>query len=106
MRQIGIGQDDFVDLFAVHNVRQFGLGPEGDAVRVVRPGERGWVDPIVDSRYLRRGERDDSGRDIMSKDHIVVVEVTSTGTHYHDSSHIAILDSGGIVRPEALVLSA
>jgi hypothetical protein len=45
-----LGEHDLVDSLAPDELRQGLLDDDRDSIGVQRPGERGWVDPVVDPR--------------------------------------------------------
>ena len=56
---------------------EFGFRKDGDAKRVVRPGEFGRVEPAFDVGDLRGGEGDDFDLRVVPVDEVEVVEVAS-----------------------------
>ena len=87
VRQVGIGEDDLVHSLALDQVGELVLGPDRDAVRVLRPGERGRVAAVVDAGDLSRREGDDLGARLLAEDRVEVMEVAASRSHDDDLAH-------------------
>jgi len=85
VRQVGVGEDHGVHPLTRDERLQTGLVDDRDAVRIVRPGERGRVGAAVDVGNLRRGERDDLGVGVVAVQDVEVVEVASRSTQDEDA---------------------
>ena len=85
--EVGVAEDDLVDVVPVDELRQLLLGPNRYPVRVPPSGERGRIDAIGDSGDLRRREGDDVGVRVVAEGDIEVVEVPPAGSHDDDLAH-------------------
>jgi hypothetical protein len=86
--EIGVGEDDLVDVVRADELRQLVLRTDRDPLGIPRPGERRRVGPLVDPRDLRRGERDDLRVGVVAERDVEVVEVASAGSHDDDLAHL------------------
>ena len=75
---VGIGEDDLVDLLVVDEIAELLLGVDRDPVRIAPPGERRQVGPTGDAGDLGRGEGDDLDLGIVAVNDIEVVEVAAS----------------------------
>ena len=91
VREVRVGEHDLVDLFAADQLRQLLLGPDRNAVRVQRPGERGRVEAVGDPGDLGRREGDDADIGVLAEGEVEVVEVAPSGTHDDDPAHRMLL---------------
>jgi hypothetical protein len=80
MREIRVGEDDFVDVLAGDQVGQLLLRHDGDAVGIQRPGQRRRVRAPFDAGNLSGGEGHDLRRLVAAEHGVEVVEVAPSGS--------------------------
>ena len=95
VRDVRVGEDDFVHVLAAHEVGQLLLGQDRDPVRIARAGQRGRVDAALDVRDLRRREGDHLDVVAPAEGDVEVVEVAAgcAGDDDPASSGYLLLDS-------------
>ena len=79
MRQIRVGENDFVDVLASDEVGQLCLRDDGNAVGIKRAGKRCRVRAVVDAGNLSGGEGHNLRRVIVAEHGVEVVEVAPSG---------------------------
>ena len=83
---IAVGKDHLVDRLSRADLGQVAFVEYGNAVGIAGPGQRDGIAPIGDPRDLRRRERHDFARRIVTIDHIEIVEVAACRTHDDDAT--------------------
>jgi hypothetical protein len=96
MREIRVGEDDFVDMLAGDQVRQLLLRHDEDAVGIQRPGERGRVRTAFDTGNLGGSEGHDLRRVVVAEHGVEVVEVAPSGSR--DDYTTLSIGHGAILR--------
>jgi hypothetical protein len=86
VRHVRVGEDDLVDVVALDQLLELGLGTDRDAVGVELPGQLRRVDAALDVRDLRRGERDHLELVTAAVDEVEVVEVAPGGSRDEHAS--------------------
>ena len=86
VRDVGVGEDDDVDLVFADELLQRRLRQDRNSFRIQRPRQLGGVAAVVDVRDLRRGERDDLVGRTVPVDEVEVVEVAAGCPCDQDSS--------------------
>ena len=86
VRDVGVGEDDDVDLMFADELLQRRLRQDRNPFRIQRARQFGGVAAVVDVRDLRRGERDDLVGRTVPVDEVEVVKVAARSARDQDSS--------------------
>jgi hypothetical protein len=94
VRAVAVGHDTHLGAGARNQLRQRGLVLDGDALGIVRPGQRSRVAPAVDVGNLRGREGDHIVGGIVPVDAVEVVEIAPGGAQDDDLDPAHAVPSG------------
>jgi hypothetical protein len=85
---VRVGEDGLVDLALTDDVRELGLRPDRNPLRIELSRERGGVDAALDVGDLRGREGDDVELGPATVDEVEVMEVPPGGAQDDDASSV------------------